>query len=354
MKLEQIDKNFQAKKERNDGMTEYRMPCPMFDIYGVFYDEERKFFTRMDYAVSEKVNGGVHYLNRYTSGGRIRFRTNAKKMEITVKTRGLNRMSHMTLLGSCGFSLLEERERGEFLTGCFRPEFEDYYGFHASNDLSGEWKEYILYMPLYNDVIDLVISLDKEAKLEKPKGYRKEKPIMYYGSSITEGGCASRPDTSYTATIGKWNRIDFLNLGFSGSARGEVEMAEYLARQECSLFVCDYDHNSPSVEHLQATHYPLYEIFRKAQKDTPILFLTKPDVRSYASYKQFRDVVYATYKKAKANGDENVYFLDGKTYYNEKGWDICSVDGGHPNDLGFYMMAKKIYAKMCKINKKFQ
>ncbi len=354
MKLEKIDKNFIEHREKNDDTIEYELPCPFFEVYGVFYDKEQKRFLRMDYSVAGKVSEAVQYLVGWTSGGRIRFCTNAKKIEITVKTRGLNRMAHMTLLGSCGLSLLEETEKGERLRCCFMPRFEDYSGFHASGNLSGEWKEYILYMPLYNDVEHLMISLNKEAELREPKRYREEKPILYYGSSITEGGCASRPDTSYSATIAKWNHIDFVNLGFSGNARGEIEMAEYLAGQRCSLFVCDYDHNSPSVEHLEATHYRLYETFRKVQKDTPILFLTKPDVRSYALYKKFRNVIYATYKKAKEKGDNNVYFLDGKSYYNEKDWDICSVDGCHPNDLGFYKMAKKIYAKMIKIDKKFE
>ena len=354
MGIERIDKNFARTNEQSKGMKEYKIPCQPFDLYGIFYDEKIKCFLRMDYSVSEKVSANVHYLNCWTTGGRIRFRTNAKKIGITATYKYLEKMPHMTLLASSGFVLLEGQEKEDFQRGCLNPTLNDENGFHASCRLSGEMKNYMLYFPLYNDVESLSIQLDEDAVVEKGNIYRDVKPILYYGSSITEGGCASRPDTCYPALISKWNNIDFINLGFSGNCLGEIEMAEYLAQQECSLFVCDYDHNAPNVEHLEKSHYRLYEIFRSKQKDTPILFLTKPDVRSYDWYKQFRNVVYRTYRKAKAQGDNNVYFIDGKSYYGEADCNICAVDGCHSNDLGFYKMAKKIYTKMIRIDKNFK
>lgn len=354
VKIESLDKNFSVKKEKNEGMISYSIPNDAFALYGIFYDEKEKRFMRMDYETAGKVSEGVQWLSRCTSGGRLRFYTNAKKMELTATYTDLNKMSHMSLLGSSGFTLIVEGKKGNNPRACFMPGFNDEKGFHGSANLSGEMQEYILYFPLYNDVKSLTISLNENAVIKKGNAYRNIKPILYYGSSITQGGCASRPDTCYPALISRWNNIDFINLGFSGNCLGEKIMAEYLSQIECSLFVCDYDHNSPSVEHLKRTQFEVYKIFRSKQKYTPILFLTKPDIRLWNEYKDFRKAIYNNYKKAKAQGDNQVYFLGGEAYYGNADSDLCSVDGCHPNDLGFYKMAKKIYAKMLKINKNFQ
>lgn len=359
MGLERIDKNFSVDTQRKDGMVDYRIPCALFDLYGIFYGEhdDNRFF-RFPSSIANKVSGAIGWGNRYPSGGRLRFRTNAKRLELTVRADSEDGdvPLRMTALMHSGFVLCEDCEKGEIFRGCLISKSEKVGNFHVAANLSpnAQWKDYILYFPLYNDVKEVTVSLPQDAELEKPKKYRDVKPILYYGSSITHGGTASRPDSCYPALISKWNKIDFINLGFSGSALGEQEMANYLASVDCSLFVCDYDHNAPNAEHLKATHYRLYETFRSKQKETPILFLTKPDVRRDVNGKARRDVIYNTYKTAKSAGDKNVYFLDGKTFFGDKDSELCTIDGCHPNDLGFYKMAKKIYAKMITIDKRFE
>ena len=130
-------------------------------------------------------------------------------------------------------------------------------------------------------------------------------------------------------------------------------MLDYLASVDMSVFVCDYDHNAPNTDYLKATHYPLYEGFRSAQPDTPILFLSRPDINRWADGEERRKIVYSTYLKAKRQGDKNVYFLSGKSFYGKNPfWDFA-VDGCHPTDYGFAIMAKKIYQKIVSIDKKF-
>jgi lysophospholipase L1-like esterase len=249
--------------------------------------------------------------------------------------------------------LLEETKKGTKLVKGFLPLFDQQKGFEGSADCNikgGKTLDYILYFPLYNGVNSLEIGLDEGASVGHGRVYRDIKPILYYGSSITQGGCASRPDNSYQALISKWNNIDFINLGFSGSARGETVMVDYLKNIDCSLFVCDYDHNAPTADHLEKTHYALYESYRKARKDTPILFLTRPDYKAGQNECERRErIVRETYERAKAQGDNNVYFIAGRTFFTTDRQN-CTVDGCHPNDLGFYKMAKKIYAKMQEID----
>jgi hypothetical protein len=194
--------------------------------------------------------------------------------------------------------------------------------------------------PLYNKVKNLYIGLQKGAKILPPKPYTHQKPLVFYGSSITQGGCAWRAGNDYISTLSRWLDFDYINLGFSGGARAEKEMIAYLSTLDASVFVMDYDHNAPTVEHLQATHYPLYEALRKAHPEMPIVMMSKPDVDLTPEGSALRRrVVEETYLKAKGNGDEQVHFISGDTLFGEGDRSACTVDGCHPTDLGCYRMA---------------
>ena len=168
-----------------------------------------------------------------------------------------------------------------------------------------------------------------------------EKPVVYYGSSITQGGCASRPGNAYTAAVARRFNANHINLGFSGNALGEMEMAEYIADISMSAFVFDYDHNAPTLEHLENTHKPMFDIIRKSNPNLPIVMLTRPKYKTWWYEDKCRDIIKATYDIARANGDENVYFIDGTTLMETAGFE-GTVDSAHPNDLGFSSMAKAV------------
>ena len=346
MKIEQIDKNFkkQTFTETENNYT-YTMPCEGFDLYGIFYDENLGRFLRMDMDVAKAASPGVTWLNSHTSGGRIRFSTDSSTIGITVTYDELLDMCHMPLTGSSGFALLEKIGNTYETVTVFRPQKNELKGYSGQITINDKKRhEYILFFPLYNEVTSLQIHLDKDATLYEPEKYRDIKPILYYGASIDQGGCASRPDASYPATISKWNDMDFINLGFSGNCMGEAVLAEYLSKIECSLFLMAYDGNAPSVQFLEDTHYPFYEIFRKAQKDVPIIFMSIPSFEYHKDQRILkREVLHQSYLKGKAAGDENLYFLDGETLFGDKDREICPVEGLHPNDLGFYRMAEVIY-----------
>ena len=357
MAIDKIDKNFDLRQKINvDGAKVYDIPSKEFSLFGVYFDAIVNRFVRMDSKVAGKISAGVCSLNMHTAGGRLCFSTDSSFLQLAVQYSVLTEMMHMPLTGSAGFSLFEITEQGERHIGNFAPANQTAKkGYVASVSLGkGGMRQYVLYFPLYNQVNRLSLALEGSAKVEPWSPYRDVAPILYYGSSITQGGCASRPDNSYQALICKRNKIDFINLGFSGSARAEKEMVEYLGGINCSLFVCDYDHNAPSVEYLAATHFALYQQFRKAQPTTPILFLSRPDIyRGNEGGIEREKIVRGTYLKAKRQGDNNVYFLSGKSFYGKKPfWDFA-VDGCHPTDYGFAVMADKIYKKMLTIDKKF-
>ena len=137
--------------------------------------------------------------------------------------------------------------------------------------------------------------------------------------------------------------INHINLGFSGSGKGEKTMAEYISSLDMSAFVMDYDHNSPSVEHLAETHYDFYKTIRNANPTLPIVIMSKSDFAAgYSTNVERRAVIFDTYTKAVAEGDKKVYFIDGESVFRGPYENVCTVDGTHPNDMGFALMADAV------------
>ena len=342
--------NAPAGFDVSPGQKFYRMPDARFDLYGVFYDENEGRFLRMTQSVANAVSPSVAELCKNTAGGRIRFRTDATRISVAVKCGNLASMPHIPLLGSHGLTLVEDDGGDHSFAAAFMPfhyanlkESVLPDGFYAEKSLpGGRMRAYTLYLPLFANVSELTIGLPEEAKVENGLKYRPVKPILYYGSSITHGGCASRPDNSYECYISKWLDVDFINLGFSGSALGEVPIAEYIASLDPSVFVCDYDYNAPGPEHLKETHYRLYRIFREKHPDTPIIFITNPDWDTDASSEARLKVIRETVRRARRAGDENIGFVSGKKLFGALDREHCTVDMTHPNDLGFYRMAQEI------------
>lgn len=130
-------------------------------------------------------------------------------------------------------------------------------------------------------------------------------------------------------------------------------MRNYLATLDSSVFVLDYDHNAPTLEHLQETYYPLYETIRSAHPKTPIVIISRPNFYHDPSVSATRrDYIKSVYKRAKKTGDKKVWFIDGATLFGKKDYDLCTVDLCHPNDLGMYRIAKTIAPVLKKALKK--
>lgn len=345
MKIGEIDQNLAVQSRLEIEGLRYRSALEEpFDIYGLYQAKETGLYRRMPEAAAKQVSPGVLGLSEHTAGGRIRFRTDSPYVTVKAKLTGQCFMPHMPLTGSHGLDLYVFDGEEDLYQGTFVPLFdspEDYESVVYLQD--AKMQEITIHLPLYSGVAELYIGLDEKAEVEHGRKYRPVKPVLYYGSSITQGGCASRPGNHYPAAIARKNNVDFLCLGFSGSAKGEPEMADYLAGLETSVFVCDYDHNAPDREYLEATHAAFYRRYREANPDTPIIFVSRPDIRlTNETDVRRRDVIYQTYIEALKNGDGRVYFVDGfQLFGGDRRYD-CTVDGCHPNDLGFFRMAEVI------------
>jgi hypothetical protein len=349
--LGNIDKNFQVSTALSEeDIVFLDAKCKPFSIYGLYNNMNEYAYLRIPKEIACRVNEGVRELNYHTSGGRIRFSTNSRYIAIKYATKNTGLMSHMPLLGSSGFDLYIDADGKSTYYKSFMPPidftngYESIVYFENTNEDNKDMFSITINFPLYNSIDSLFIGLQQDSIVEEGAKYKYENPVVYYGSSITQGGCASRPGNSYSAIISRWLDCDYINLGFSGSARGEEIMAQYIASLKMSVFVLDYDHNAPSIEHLENTHKKFYTIIRESNKKLPIIILSKPDYENGLTENKIRkDIIYKTYKKAVDQGDKNVFLIDGELLFGTTNRDSCTVDGCHPNDLGFMRMAETIY-----------
>ncbi len=337
---------------KNDKVAEetadwYEMPCAMFDIYGILPENNGLLTRRLPLEIAKGVSEGLAGQSGYGAGGRIVFSTNSSFVALKVEyAKG----AVPTVCNHCftyGFDLYKfDKNKKDVFVGACRPvaDFDFHIAEYKVNTGNNDNMTcYTLNMPHFCEIKKLYIGLEKGSKLGERKRYQNDKPIVFYGSSITHGGAAGRPGNTYENFISQKYNVDYINLGFAGNAKGESRMAEYISRLEMSAFVCDYDHNAPDEKHLMDTHYRFYEIIRKEYPDIPYVMISKPDFFvNPATNDKRRNIIIESYNKALALGDENIYFIDGETLFEGEFYESCTSDGCHPNDLGFYRMANKI------------
>ncbi len=349
MEFSAIDKNFAIKTELyRDDIAFFDAESEPFRIYGV--KKENGIFRRMPQSVANAVSEGVSYLHELTSGGRVRFITDSPYVAIYTVQHRLSKMPHFSFIGCNAFDLYSD---GKFVNS-FRPPLDMTDHYEDDNDLPDPGKEHeiTIHFPLYAGVIKLYIGLKEGSTLKPASDYAVEKPVVYYGSSITQGACACRPGTAYPAIIARTLSCNFSNLGFAGCAKGEPEMAEYIAGLDMSAFVYDYDHNADSPEHLKETHETMFQTIRRAHPDLPILMLSMIYGQRNDDIEERLQVIKQTYQNAIDSGDKYVWFIDGRDLFTEELRNDAMADLCHPNDSGFLMMADaigKVLQKMLSI-----
>ncbi len=343
--LSKIDKNFAIKTNiEKEDIKFHNADEKPFKIYGVF--KENGKYRRMPENVAKKVSEGVYALHSNTAGGRVRFATNSSYVAIFAKMDGLTKAPHFAFTGSIGFDLYAD----DYYIKTFVPSCDIEDGYESVIELkTNELREITINFPLYSNITELYIGIQADAELKEATSYKNEKPVVFYGSSITQGGCASRPGMSYQAIISRRLHLDYINLGFSGNAKAEDEIVNYIKKLDMSAFVYDYDHNAPTAEHLAKTHEKMFKAVRKENPDLPIIMMSRPKFNLTDDEQQRLHIIETTYKNAVSAGDENVYLINGKMLT-----ELCgnegTVDNCHPTDFGFASMAKALGDVLEKIN----
>lgn len=342
-KLSDIDRNFAKPVVYNGLVYTEAKDHGRIEIDGLPYLEKNGDYIRMDKEVLENCsNVGVKQLGGCASGGMARFRTDSEWLGVKCRIVHHGYLPHFSVLGTAGMDVYIGSRPEKKYVFSIPPDMAS-LEYERTMPLGPGIKEITINMPTYAEVHSLMIGVEKKAEITEPTPFSVEKPICFYGSSITQGGCASRPGNAYTNMVGRKIDAEVYNLGFSGSAYGEQFMAEYIARLDISAFIMDYDHNTPSVENLVNTHYPFYKTVRAAHPDIPILMLSKPDYAGDGTQDEVRrSIIKDSYIKGIGEKDENLWFIDGETFFGTEDRDACTCDGCHPNDLGFLRMTNTV------------
>lgn len=322
---------------------------PMIKLYGFW-----KPFCRVPREVALATSETVTRLHTMGPSARVRFRTNSDIIVIHADLSNDERTGSMSVLATSSFEMYFVENGKHIYKGSFVPsqgEGKNYVECRLKD--KPVMKDVILYFPINAAVENFYVGLREGAELEEGGSYTYETPVVFYGSSIVHGIGAGRPGMNYPSQISRMLDTNVYNLGFGGGARGESAILDFIADQKMSVFVYDYDHNAPNVDHLRATHYKGYRTVRDANPDLPIIMCTSTAYGNLKNpeFPERRDVIAETYERALAEGDKNVYFVDGKKVYANFYADGCTVDGSHPTDYGFRVMADAVGAELAKIFK---
>lgn len=317
-------------------------PDPRLAVFGLpWFGEDQPVLCRLPSRLKDKFRPAVWNLAQNPSGARIRFRTDSTTLGLEAANPHFSNMHHMASVGENGFDLYVDRQ----YRGSAWPD--------ATGKITRQWqvgrerkmREITLYLPLYKAVTIQALDFDADARLEEAAPYAISKPIVYYGSSITQGGCASNPGGSCQAILERKLDADFVNLGFSGNGLGERALAEVICELEPSCVVLDFWAN-PSHSQYAAALPEFVAILRQKWPRLPILVTTPfyfpaeeagGDVAREQRAK--RDTVKRFVEERRRAGDRRIWIVDGLKMLGAN-QSFGLVDGVHCNSLGFYFNAQ--------------
>jgi len=325
-----------------------------FSIYGFYEPYEQGLFKRLPKEVADATNPGVSRGTYSTAAGRVRFATDSSYVAIKAEMPVVGRNSHTPLEASAGFDLYEDYDGfGESrFVKAFLPKYTLDGGYEQVIDLGERKMRYFtINFPIHSRVRNLYVGIEENATLSEGLKYRNKRPIVVYGSSIVHGTGATRPGYVYCNMLTRRLNMNVINIGFSGNAKGEDAIVDYMKELDMCIFICDYDHNAPDPEHLRNTHLRMYQRFREVKPDTPYIIISRPNIATNRASQPYerRDVIYDTLRYAKEHGDDRIWYIDGESFFLGANENDCTIDTVHPNDMGYSLMVDGIEATIRKI-----
>lgn len=349
-RIENLDKNFKvAGTVGDEGLVWLDAHDPRLTLRGLGWPRESgERFSRLPLRAKGVVRPEVWGLAQCPAGVNVGFKTDSPTLAIRVRTDGFGRMGHMAETGIRGACLFGGPPGRMKAWATAVPALDgDRFASTFFKDLPRRTREFAIYMSLYNAPQSFEIGLCPDATIAPPSPPVLARPVVFYGTSITQGGCASVPGHDFVSSIGRLLNLHTINLGFSGNGRGESEVARLVAEIDAEMFVLDYAANA-SPESLAGTLPAFYGILRAAHPQTPILLVSRvcywragwnPEQMTW--HEDLRDAAIAFYIAARRGGDRNLHFVDGQSLIS-LGDAGAQVDGVHPTDHGFALMAERL------------
>lgn len=335
--IKDIDKNMQeniSSSETTDKWIEIN--SEIIDNYMMGKAIKTGNFNRLN---DTYVSDNVETLKLQPAGLNICFSTNSKYIKLKASLAGASYMSHMTAVGTIGFSLYVENNGKWNYLSCTKINQKE-YEVKLIDDINHE-HNYRLYFPLYQVLNNVSLGISNNSYLNFYK--LNEPTLLIYGTSISQGGCASRPGMDYGAILGRMNNLNVINLGFSGSCKVEREVLDIINQaideQDIKYLIFELESNSPSYDHMKERFsYYLENLHNKenikiylvSHFDEALIFVNDKINKYRKGFKKVQKELCDKY---------NINFIDGVKITKNINCE-GTVDGVHPNDLGFYEIAK--------------
>ena len=350
--IERLDKNFQAAPAAA-GLCWVDAFDKRFSLRGLGWpsgNHKRKDFRRVSELAAGKVSDAVRVLSAYPAGVFLGFFSDSRTLSVRMEAEDTAQMWHMPATGMAGAELYFRED------GCWHPMATARASLDGPKSECvlfqnlaprGRRREYRLYLPLYKKLLSLSLGFEPGAVIAPAPAAPGSKPWFFYGTSITQGGCASTAGSDFVSLTGRLLDVDVINFGFSGNGRGEPAMARLIREVDAEMFVLDFFANA-DVETLDAVLWEFLRILREKRPKTPVVISSSPafnqalwndSVRDVLARK--RDTGMRVYLRAKDAGDQNVHFLDGSALL-PAGIPGAYVDGVHPTSHGFALMAERL------------
>jgi lysophospholipase L1-like esterase len=315
-----------------------------FPLYGKITNDTETRYERLPQELKGSIRDRLWYLGTHSAGLYVRFRTNSKSISASWAVSYNAALNHMASVGVKGLDLYcYKDERWQFVnTG--KPLERETTGTIIEN-MRGDLMEYMLYLPLYDGLTRLEIGVDSTAIMERPAidSPQSQKPVVYYGTSITQGGCASRPGMAYTSILSRKLDRQFINLGFSGNGQLDYEIAEVMAKSDPAMFVLDFVPNVNKQQIIEKTEKFIH-ILREKHPHTPILVVgtiefphSRFDQYMDSVLKEKNEALKSICDKMKKSGDKKLIYVHPEKLIGLDG--EGTVDGIHLTDLGFFRYA---------------
>ena len=318
------------------------------------YAFEKTLDTRIPRWLEDSVRPELRDRARHTAGKALRFRTDSRSVAVRYQLLYNAHMMHMAdtgIKGTCLYIWDDDTDSWQFVN-CNRPNANKQDTIQRKvlvDRLDGKMHEYMLYLPLYDGVRWCEIGVDSTATLAQPalNSPRQGKKLVFYGTSILHGGCASHPGMVATSLIQRDLDIECVNIGISGEGKMDYCMARAMATiPDVAAYILDPIPNCTK-DMCDTLTYEFVNILRRARPDVPII-MVEGQMYSYAKYSGFYSKYlpqknyefHKNYLRLRAENPKNLYYVDCKGLYgpNNDG----TVDGIHLTDLGFWYYAQKL------------
>lgn len=323
-----------------------------FSLQGFAFNDENTHYCRLPASIKpllEQERPQLLELMRHTAGGALRFSTDSREIRIRAELDGPAYMSHMTPAGQCGFDcyLRSPGQSDWFMAGVtkFPIHNRSYECCIFSQPESRLW-EVMIYFPLYIGMNKIEVGIRDKAEIKRCSEFTQTGSIAVHGTSITQGGCASRPGMTYPAILGRLLDCEIYNFGFSGNGVANPCLASEIASiSDLRLLIVDIEENAGPDNLLKKNLPAFLDIVRKAKPHLPVLVLSgasMPRERWDMEYLQ-KKISWSEFQRSeimrrRENGDIRMHFIDGRQIDLED----ATVDGIHLTDLGFHKIANAL------------